>query len=226
MVGSPAGQPYRLNEADYLPGVNHHAERARTAMDQGQWEVASAHTELLLHSQGLRVFVDTSQMPVSLTEIGKAASARAVEYWNGVVGPKSLTLVDTPAAADLTIQFNKEIVLRGIQVGGYASQSRSVTVGGDGSASPDYQATIYARYQLPNGNLLNEAAMLNVVAHEIGHIYGLNDSTEGSHLMSPLNPNRTKLELHPDELEALKNLRLTLFEMQRDIAAKSRAVRL
>jgi hypothetical protein len=96
-------------------------------------------------------------------------------------------------------------------------------VNSSGEATSEYFATIYARFEMPGGRHLNADSLQNIVAHEIGHVYGLNDCTDPGHLMSALNPSRPKFDLHADEMTALRNLRLTTFGIQRTAWVRTRA---
>lgn len=221
LVASSAVAFTRFDPSNYLPGVIHHLEQARVSAEAGQTSLAMAHSEVILHERGLGVYIDLTEAPADIQDACRNAASRAIQYWNETVGEGSLYEVDSPDLAKIRIQFAKEVTLRGSQVGGYCSQSRGVTLSGDGEeATPEYSATILARFQLPRGPVLNEDCLQNIVAHEIGHVYGLRDCMEPDHLMSPLNPSRPKFDLHPDELEALQQLRLMVFGIQRTAQAK------
>ncbi|MBC8064920.1 MAG: hypothetical protein H7Y17_08830 [Chlorobia bacterium] len=211
-----------LDEHNYLPSVLNHLQKAKSALESGQDGLAVAHSRMILHDQGIRVFIDLSETPSSLQESCRKAALKAVETWNETLGAGSLNLVDTAGAAEARIVFSKEVLLRGVQVGGYCAQSRSVSFSTNGSAVGTYSATIYSRYQLPSGQLLSDDCLVNVVTHEIGHMYGLNDCADSSHLMGALNPSKPKTDLQADELEALRQLRLMAFEIQRTIDARSK----
>jgi predicted Zn-dependent protease len=211
-----------LDASSYLPGAMHQLEQARIAMDEGNLAMAQAYARLVMHDQGLKVFVDLSEAPESLVEDASRAAQGAIEYWNSTIGGGSLTVVETAAEAQVKIVYRREVILRGVQVGGYCSQSRSVTANGTGEATSEYYATIFARYDMPGGRRLSAASLQNIVAHEIGHVYGLNDCTEPGHLMSALDPSNPKFDLHADEMTALRNLRLTTFGIQRAAWARAR----
>jgi predicted Zn-dependent protease len=219
--GSPP-PAIELETSRYLPGALYQLEQAKVAAEEGNVAVAQAYTRLVLHDQGLKVFVDLNEAPSSLQEEAKAAAREAVDYWNETIGEGALTLVESEPEAQVRIVYRREVTLRGIQVGGYCSQSRGVAINASGEASSEYFATIFARYELPGGKRLNGASLKNIVAHEIGHIYGLNDCTEPDHLMSALNPAKPKFDLHADEMTALRNLRLTSFGIQRSALMRSR----
>lgn len=211
-----------LDEHKYLPSVLAHLQKAKSAVESGQDGLAIVHSRMILHDQGIRVFIDLSETPLLLQEPCRKAALRAVESWNETLGAGSLNLVDTAEAAEARIVFSREVVLRGVQVGGYCAQSRAITFNVSEGATGSYSATIYSRYQLPNGQLLSEESLVNVVTHEIGHMYGLNDCADSGHLMGALNPSKPKTDLQADELEALRQLRLMAFEIQRTIDARSK----
>lgn len=220
LVASSAYAISRFDEANYLSGVIHHLDQAKASLEDGQPSLALAHSEIILHEQGLNVYIDLSETPDELKEACRRSATRALRYWNNTIGPDSLVEVQSPEQAKVRISFTREVELRGRQVGGYCSQSRGITVAGSGEATPEYSAAIFARFALPNGPILNEDGLTNIVTHEIGHIYGLKDHTNPEYLMSPLNPSKPKLELHADELVALERLRLTVVEIQRAVLAK------
>lgn len=220
LVASSAYAISRFDESRYLPGVLHHLDKAKTSLEEGQTSLSLAHSEIILHEKSLAVYVDLSQVPEELQATCRNAADRSLKYWNNTLGSASLVEVQGAELAKLRISFSKEVELRGQQVGGYCSQSRGVTVSGEGEATPEYSAAIYARFNLPNGPILNEDALTNIVTHELGHVYGLRDTVEPEYLMSPLNPTKPKFELHPYELDALQQLRLTVFELQRSAVAR------
>jgi predicted Zn-dependent protease len=212
-----------LQAENYLRGAVHHLERAQETLESGQFELASAHATLVLHDQGLRVHVDFSQATGIQQSEAKAAVETSIRYWNSTLGFSSLTQVEDPAQADVRVVFQREVVLRGVQVGGYCSQSRSVSYDTAGNAASQYSATIFARLALPGGKALDENCLTNIVAHEFGHVYGLSDNAKGGHLMSPLSPSSPRFDLEPDELEALRALRLTAFEIRHAVMARAKA---
>lgn len=207
--------PVELITSSYLPGALHQLEQAKQAMEEGNVAMAQAYARLVLHDQGLKVFIDLSEAPASLRSEAESASMEAIDYWNATVGASSLSLVQSANEAQVQIVFRREVILRGVQVGGYCSQSRSVTANGPGEATSEYFATIFARYEMPGGRRLSALSLKNIVAHEIGHVYGLNDCADRDHLMSALDPSKPKFDLHADEMTALRNLRLTTFGIQR-----------
>jgi hypothetical protein len=206
-----------LEDSRYLPGTLYHYAQAQEMLEAGQVGMAAAHSRLVLHDQGLKVFVDFSRTPEGLRSTGQRTVEKAVDYWNQTLGSQALQLVETPSDAQVTVMFASDVVLQGVRVGGYCSQSRGVTIGASGEPAAQYSATILARFQLPGGRRLSDDCLLNVVTHEFGHVFGLNDCTEPGHLMSPLNLSRPRTDLHPDELEALGALRLTTLAMQRSM---------
>jgi len=211
-----------LNESDYLSDVLQHLDRAKMALESGQTSLALAHTRIVLHDQGLNIYFDLSNVAESQKEDCLKAASESVRYWNSVLGEGSLRTVQNESDAQVRIDFREEVVLQNVQVGGYCSQSRAVTSSPEGEAIDEYRATILARTKWPGGRNLSGDYLRNIVTHEMGHLYGLSDCAEPGHLMSPLNPTKTKFDLHPEELEALKQLRLTAFETQRSIQAKSK----
>ncbi len=221
MVATSAFAVTRFDAHNYLPGVLYHLERAKASLEAGDVALALAHTEVVVHDKGRTVYIDLGDSNGNLRKACENAASRSLAFWNKTLGYQALTQVATSDKADIHITFSREVVLRGHQVGGSCSQSRSVNLGHNGVPTPSYSANIKARYQLPNGSTLNEDCLFNIVAHEIGHVYGLNDCTEPGHLMSPLDPRKPKFDLHDDELEALSTLRETVFEIQRSALAKS-----
>ena len=208
----------RFDSSAYLPGAMHHLDQSRIQFESGNLGESVAHSRLILHDQGLKVFVEHEVASKSQEK----SAERAIAFWNEVLGSGSLERTDRAESADVTIVYQAEVNIGGTPVGGYCSQSRFVGRGESGEAKPEYRATIVARTRMPNGQELNEDCLVNIVAHEIGHVYGLNDCTDPGHLMSALNPSRPKFSLQSDELEALQRFRLTAFEILRSAEAEAK----
>jgi len=205
----------------YLPEVLDHIERARS-LDASQAELASAHAKVILHDEGLKVFVDYSQVPSGQLADCQSAVNDAIQYWNGVVGPNALTVQDSAAGSDVRLDFRPDVRLNGIQVGGYCSQSWGVSSSGTDGASHSYNASISARLAWPGGRAMSRDYLRNIVTHEFGHVYGLNDSPDAGRLMSPLSATKPRFDLDTDEAEALKEIRLTAFSLERDTEARAK----
>lgn len=210
-----------LNEQDYMPDVVQHLDRAKTAMDSGQFSLALAHTRVVLHDQGLKVYIDTSGTPADQVSDCRKAAEKALSFWNTTLDNSApLTQVDQASAADVKIVFEPEVILEGVQVGGFCANTRSVTGRTNGDATGVFTATIHARFLQPNGRKMSYGCLVNVVTHEFGHVFGLNDTTETGHLMGPLNLGHPRSELNAEEVEAIHRLRATAFDIQRNVLAK------
>jgi hypothetical protein len=205
----------------YLPGTVSQLDKSRQAFDEGNLDLALAHSKLVLHDEPMQVFVDYGMAGNRDRNRMSKAVDKALKFWNDTLGFEALTRTEDSYAARVQVVFTPEVDFQGVPVGGYCSQSRGITPESNGQYRPDYSATIYARTKY-GGRSFNEDCLVNIVAHEIGHIYGLSDCADPGHLMSGLNPSRPKFELQADELEALQSLRLTALEIQRSIESREK----
>lgn len=212
-----------LGEREFLPDVIQYVDRAKSSMDTGQYGLAMAYSHVVLHDEGLRVYVDFSAAPANQQGDCKASVDKALKFWNDTLSsPDALKLVDLPEQADVKVVFQPSVTLQGVQVGGYCSQTRSISTDGRGGGTGSYSATIFARFTQPNGRAMTGALLQNVVTHEFGHVFGLNDCNEGGHLMGPLNVKSPRFELNAEELESVRRLRQMAFDIQRNVLARSK----
>ena len=214
-----------LNEQDYMPDVIQRLDRAKSALESGQLSIALANTRVILHDQGLKVYMDLSATPENQVNDCKNASAKALKFWNETLDNSCpLTFVDRADQADVKIVFQQSVTLDGVQVGGYCENARSVSVRSNGEADAVYSGTIFARFTQPNGRPMSYAHLVNVVTHEFGHVFGLSDTADQSHLMGPLNLGKPKSELNAEEVEAIRRLRTMAFDIQRNVLAKAKGL--
>jgi len=213
MAGASSLAGSKFDSAAYLPGALYHLEQSKALMEAGDYQMSTAHSRMVLHDQGLQVFVSDDD-----NKMYRKAAEKAVSFWNETLGEGALVITENRDEAKVSIIFEREVTLNGTPVGGYCAQSRSIGYDDQGQPTPLYRATIMTRTMVGR-HKLNEACLVNIIAHEIGHVYGLNDCTDQGHLMSALNLRRPKFELDDDELEALQQFRLTAFEILRSTEA-------
>jgi len=154
---------------------------------------ARQFADMVLQSRGIRVAaawegVDEEAKPRCL-----AALRDAVAAWKRQLPELTIEVVQDPAKANWTIQFQPSVQCRGVQVAGI-TKWRSMSEG-----------TIEIRTVL--GRPYPQAHMCATITHELGHVLGLADHDDTDHLMGPISLAKRPAALGQHELNPLRALR-------------------
>ncbi len=130
---------------------------------------------------------------------------RGLEAWNTALGERTFRLRPGGSAADVTVRFVPSLDERGGDVQGFVDAMRTIRWG---SNSHEYRlhATIYVRDNV-EGRPIRSDEVVNVVAHEAGHLLGLADVAREDRLMGPMVVGRPKAGPLPEEVAAVRDYR-------------------
>lgn len=130
---------------------------------------------------------------------------RGLEAWNAALGERTFRMRPGGSAADVIVRFVPSLDERGSDVQGFVDAMRTLRWG---SSSHEYRlkATIYVRDNV-EGRPIRADEVVNVVAHEAGHLLGLADVGREDRLMGPMVVGRPKSGPLPEEVAAVRDYR-------------------
>lgn len=185
MVGMPA------TGSRLMPDLFTHLERARSEFRLGNARAASAHAELVALPEGVRLVIDDgSQRYDRLIQ-------EAAYLWEDALERPGLFGSNDARAPEVRIRVVPGLVANGRNVGGFAKWKRRVTTCGDTVIEQLFQADIQIRR-------MGGDAMRHAIAHELGHVLGLNDSTSRGDVMGPVDARRPATSLSEGDRDALQ----------------------
>ncbi|MCO5296298.1 MAG: hypothetical protein M9921_05510 [Fimbriimonadaceae bacterium] len=174
-----------------LPDLFTHLERARSEFRLGHVRAASAHAELIALPEGVRLILEPSSSRYDRVVRDAAA------LWEDALGRPDLFDAVDARAPQVRIRIASRVQSNGRNVGGLATWKRRVTTCGDQVIEQTFQADIEIRK-------MSGPAMLQAIAHELGHVLGLGDSDRVGEVMGPIDLRRPATELSEGDRDALR----------------------
>lgn len=208
-----------------LSDIYVHLERGRLSVDSGRWQEASAQCDAILLPGAIRYEVQFEGRSIHAEGRARRAIEDAVAMWSDVaddvvfeeVTGQEFGWADFPRlpgsrsrriAAEVVIVFSPDGRRGNSPAAGHIAWRRWVGALPQGGFGARVQARIDIRTELPGGQVpMNLAQMRHAVAHEIGHLLGLDDSPRVGDVMGPLDLSRPALEPSFEEILALRELR-------------------
>lgn len=162
----------------------------RRFLDEGRYEEAIAHAEVVGIVRPIRVLLPGSKQDEALRSAAKT--------WNAVLGFEVFEIVKT--APDVRFLMVPNLQQSGQAIAGWTDWKREVWHG------PSYRSRISAQVKmrtvLPCGKAMPKAAIRHTAMHELGHVLGL-DHGEGG-VMGPLDIDRPCTQPSPQEIALLR----------------------
>jgi hypothetical protein len=185
MVGMPA------TGSRLMPDLFTHLERSRSEFRLGNARAASAHAELIALPEGVRLVLDEGSQRYDRL-IHEAAA-----LWEDALGRPDLFGSNDARAPEVRVRIVPGLVANGRNVGGFARWKRRVTTCGDTVIEQSFRADIQIRK-------MSGDAMRHAIAHELGHVLGLNDSPVRGEVMGPVDVRRPATSLSEGDRDALQ----------------------
>lgn len=185
-----------------------HLAYAQEDIRQGRNQKAMAHLSLVLLDRPLLVKVDHGTTADS--KLGECTSAvnNAIGMWKTALSEESFKLVNKGQRPDITVHFVRDLDQSGQELSGLVHWKRSVYLYQDSSASSQTSAEIWIRTVQPNGEEMKLEHMQASLAHELGHILGLEDTNESGLIMSEMDLSNPAKRISDIEVQSILELRM------------------
>ncbi len=179
-------------------------QKAERFLNQGEFEKAAVYASLYSGDE-LTVRVDQTSLPIGYEAECRSALNDAMKMWeyesNGRV---RFRLVESGPAM-VRLKFTDSLYVGGSLAAGRATWSRNVVDWGFGQITREVSARVEVRWKGTDGQNHSPAAMRHTLAHELGHVIGLDDNPAGG-IMGPLNAQNPETSLSSQEESALTGL--------------------
>lgn len=193
-----------------LPDLPQHLEYAQRDLSIGQIDGALAHADLVLLREPITYSVSFDGVSDLRKPECLAAVRDAAAMWESALY-REIRLVEvdagSPKQASIEIMFVAEVKQDGSSVAGFVNWKRRVVAGDQTALRTEIKADIKMRTVQPGGEPMSLDHMRHSAAHELGHIFGLDDSAEYGDIMGPLDLKNPVAGFEATELESLREIR-------------------
>lgn len=203
-------------EERLLPKVTKDLATARQAAASGDWAKAEALVQLVRNPQIL------VEAPDDATPVQLQALEEATAIWEHAMGGAIDFQIVAQGSGQVRVKFEKDVYFSGYAAMGRATWSRQLIEYGWGSYGSQVSASIQIRTQL-NGKECRLEQLRHALAHELGHVLGLDDSPRLGDIMGPQVDGPSPVEPSEEELSALSELHWEAFQVE--LMARSAAPR-
>lgn len=207
--------------ATILPEVQKHLDDAHEGMANGTPEVAAAHANLVLVGDEVKYCVQFVNIPDRLHANCVKALEGAMDKWDHALDDTlSFREVQDPATADVVVRFKQGVFMGSEPVAGYANWKRTLKADGPHVQDVSFKGDLQIRTINLDGKAMPTECVRHEIAHELGHILGLEDSERTGDLMGPLDVSHPVAGPQPYEADAVKQLRADARRVRMDALAK------
>lgn len=200
-----------------LPEVQKQLDAARSCTQNGTPEVAIAHANLILVDDEMTYEVEFEGVPDSLHSRCAKSLDGAMGAWTKALGNtitfKSIT---DPDKADMVIRFKPSVLMGNEEVAGYVNWKRTLEADGGKVQTVNFKSLLQIRTINLDGNPMPPECIRHEVAHEVGHVLGLDDSDTTGDLMGPLDIDHPVGGPQPYEAAAVRKLRDEAHKLRSD----------
>ena len=198
------GEPSRDFNSLVGPELREQLRMALVEMAFGDPNRARAHASIAALPERLSVYLDTRTVGGFRGEEMAAWARESLGLWNDA-GSTHFQETFNRAEADIVVEFKDTIRGRQGVYAGYNSTRRTARYGSFG-VKTSLSAYVEISNRAPGGGLTTKEQVCKAVAHEFGHVLGLEDSGDSSDLMGPVPVRGASAVLDPRSRRALNEL--------------------
>jgi hypothetical protein len=205
------------------PKIAEHFQLAVNARQVGDQAKILAETSLILLNTPTSVYFDMDGVEVPYDKKYLDAARSGLQLWNTAMpGTPLFTEAKTAAGAQVIVHFQDLLEMDGKRICGHVFWRRSMHWKTDAN---EYQTVLSGEIKVamrarPNGEWHEISSIQHIVAHELGHILGLNDSAIYTDIMGPDVHGRSVTVLSIDELNSFKQLRTECLKLRGSALAR------
>lgn len=225
MVAIPAPALHRAgakNRSLLLPEVQKQLDDARDCAQNGTPQVAAAHADLILLGDEVTYNVQFVGVQDKLRARSVKALEGAFDMWEKALDDTvSFREVTDPSQAEIIIRFKPGVNMGKEPVAGYANWKRILKSDGPKVEEVKFLSDLQIRTINLDGQPMPFECVRHEIAHELGHILGLEDSDSTRDLMGPLDVEHPISGPQNYEAAAVRRLREEAHRIRVDALAKT-----
>jgi predicted Zn-dependent protease len=219
-LASPSATDPSRN-ATLLPEVQKHLEDARDCSTNGTPDVAAAHANLILINDEVTYEIEYVDVSDRLKGRCKKALEGALDAWEKALEDTvTFRAVTDPSKADVIIRFRPSVMMGREEVAGYANWKRTLKADGAKVQEVSFKSDLQIRTINLDGNPMPQECIRHEIAHEFGHVLGLDDSETTGDLMGPLDTSHPVGGPKVFESAAVRRLRDEAHKLRTDAMAR------
>lgn len=188
-----------------LREVKQHLDLAKENALRGIASGALTHAAVVSPDRKIRIRVDCAEIRPSEQGPYRNALSGALALWENALGQKLFEVTYT-GVADVTMHFKPNVANNGTDVCGHTAWARGI-IGTGSQARAVLTADVQVRTFQPSGIPMTFDQVRACIAHELGHVLGLDDSASEGDIMAPMNLKRPAVSIRPEEIRSLVSAR-------------------
>lgn len=181
-----------------------HLEVATKEFAAGNYRKAAALAKLVAPPEKIKIFFDYKSLKTDELEMARKVVPLVLTTWNDGLGRTALIETDINNA-HVYVRFQKQALVGHQNCAGFAEVHRRTRISENGIEF-ELQATIVISTQFRNKVKMSEGQFAKTLSHEIGHVLGLCDVHDPSHLMGPIPATNAEFKPTERELQAVEEL--------------------